>query len=361
MGFAMDENDIPEQVDHGRRRFLSTAGTAALAVGAAELGMTGSAEAQAGRARRAGQPAVMPGTKASFGPVKQVKAGLLNVGYVTAGPAGGRPVILMHGFPYDIHSYAGVAPLLAADGYRVIVPYIRGHGTTSFLSSATPRSGEQAAFALDTIALMDALKIDKAIMAGYDWGSRTGDVIAALWPARCKALVSVGGYLITNLAANKMPLPPKAEWAWWYQYYFAIERGVLGLTQYRHDLGELIWKFNSPTWHFDPATYDRTAAAFNNPDYVPIVIGNYRWRLSLVRTQPQYASIEDRLQQTPVIAVPTITIDGEYDPFTRPGHGAAYRDKFSGKYKHETLPVGHNVPQEAPRAFAEAVMKADSL
>ena len=267
----------------------------------------------------------------------------------------------MHGFPYDIHSYVEVTPLLAAEGYRVIVPYFRGHGTTTFLSSAASRSAEQAAFALDILALMDELKIDKAIIGGYDWGSRTGDIIAALWPERCKALVSVSGYLITNLDDNKKPVPPKAEWAWWYQYYFATERGVLGLTEYRHDLGELIWKFNSPTWHFDTATYDRTAAAFNNPDYVPIVIDNYRWRLSLTQSEPQYTSIEARLQQTPVIAVPTITIDGEHDPFTPPGHGAAYRDKFSGKYAHQTLPVGHNVPQEAPRAFAEAVLKVDSF
>jgi pimeloyl-ACP methyl ester carboxylesterase len=360
-GVAVDENDIPDQVDQGRRRFLSSASTAALAVGAAGLGVAGAADAQAAAAKRASTPAVKPGTSAAFGPVKQVRAGVLNVGYVAAGPADGRAVVLMHGFPYDIHSYAAVTPLLAAEGYRVIVPYFRGYGTTTFVSSATPRSAEQAAFAVDILALMDALKIDKAILAGYDWGSRTGDIIAALWPARCRALVSASGYLITNLAAEKEPLPPKAEWAWWYQYYFATERGVLGLTDYRHDLGELIWKFNSPTWHFDAATYDRTAAAFNNRDYVPIVIDNYRWRLSLAKSQPQYATIEARLQHTPVIAVPAITVDGEYDPFTAPGHGAAYRDKFSGKYAHETLPVGHNVPQEAPRAFAEAVMKVDSF
>jgi pimeloyl-ACP methyl ester carboxylesterase len=360
-GFAVDENDIPDQVDRARRHFLSTAGTAALAAGAAGLGVMGAADAQASPAKRAGRTAVVPGTSASLGPVKQVKAGLLNVGYVAAGPADGRPVILMHGFPYDIHSYVEVAPLLAAEGYRVIVPYFRGYGTTTFQSSATPRSAEQASFALDILALMDELKIHKAILAGFDWGSRTGDIIAALWPGRCRALVSVSGYLITSLAAEKKPLPPKAEWAWWYQYYFATERGVLGLTDYRRDLGELIWKFNSPTWHFDTATYDRTAAAFRNPDYVPIVINNYRWRLSLAKSEPQYASVEARLQQTPVIAVPTITIDGEYDPFTAPGHGAAYRDRFSGKYAHETLPVGHNVPQEAPRAFAEAVLKVDSF
>jgi pimeloyl-ACP methyl ester carboxylesterase len=208
---------------------------------------------------------------------------------------------------------------------------------------------------------MDALEIEKPILAGYDWGSRTGDIIAALWPQRCRALVSTSGYLITNLAANKLPLPPKAEWAWWYQYYFSTERGELGLTQYRHDLGELIWKFNSPTWSFSEATYDQTAAAFENPDYVAIVIGNYRWRLGLDPSEPRYARIEKRLQQAPVIGVPTITIDGADDPFTPAGDGSAYRSKFTGRYEHQTLPVGHNVPQEAPKAFADAVMRVDSF
>jgi pimeloyl-ACP methyl ester carboxylesterase len=354
----MDENEPPGGINLGRRRFLGTASNAALAIGAAGFGLIGRTRRPRARASGAG-PAAEPATRASFGPVKQIKAGVLDVGFVEAGPPHGQAVILMHGFPYDIHSYAEVAPLLAAEGYRVVVPYFRGCGTTTFRASSIPRNADQAAFASDILALMDALKIDKAILAGFDWGSRTGDIIAALWPERCKALVSVTGYLITNLAANKLPLPPKAEWAWWYQYYFATERGVLGLTRYRHDLGKLIWKFNSPTWHFDDATYDRTAAAFSNPDYVSIVIGNYRWRLSLAKAEPQYASIEDRLQRAPVIAVPTITIDGEYDPFTPPGHGAAYRDRFGGQYAHETLPVGHNVPQEAPQAFSEAVMKAD--
>jgi pimeloyl-ACP methyl ester carboxylesterase len=249
-----------------------------------------------------------------------------------------------------------VAPLLAAEGYRVIVPYFRGYGSTSFLSPATPRNVDQAAFALDILALMDALRIESALLAGYDWGSRTGDIIAALWPKRCKALVSVSGYLITNLAANKLPLPPAAENDWWYQYYFDTERGVLGLEQYRSELGEFIWKFNSPTWKFSSETYARTAAAFTNPDYVAIVIGNYRWRQSLAPSEPEYASIEKRLQQAPTIAVPTITIDGEYDPFTPAGDGAAYRAHFTGPYEHRVFPVGHNVPQEAPREFAQAVV-----
>ena len=256
--------------------------------------------------------------------------------------------MLLHGWPYDIHSYVDVAPLLASAGYRVIVPYFRGYGTTTFLSNATPRNVDQAAFALDILALMDALKIEQAILAGFDWGSRTADIIAALWPERCKALVSVTGYLITNLAAGKLPLPPKSEWDWWYQYYFTTERGLRGLTDYRYDLGKFVWTFNSPTWKFSEATYNLTAAAFNNPEYVSIVIGNYRWRLSPAPSEPEYASLEKRLQEAPVIAVPTITIDGKHDPFTPPRDGAAYRDKFSGKYAHETLPVGHNVPQEAP-------------
>jgi pimeloyl-ACP methyl ester carboxylesterase len=302
---------------------------------------------------------VIPRTKASFGPVKQIKAGVLNVGYVEAGPADGPAVVLMHGFPYDIHSYVEVTPLLAAEGYRVIVPYFRGYGTTAFLPQKTPRNVDQAAFALDILALMDALKIKRAVLAGYDWGSRTCDIIAALWPARVKALVSVTGYLITNLAAQKEPLPPKAENDWWYQYYFDTERGVLGLEKYRYEMGDFIWQFNSPTWHYSEATYAQTAQAFNNPDYVSIVIGNYRWRQSRYPSEPEYAAIEAKLQKAPTIAVPTITIDGKYDPFTPAGNGSAYRDKFTGEYRHLTFDVGHNVPQEAPEKFAEAVVAVD--
>jgi pimeloyl-ACP methyl ester carboxylesterase len=353
----MDISEGPVVVSHSRRRFLGAAGAAALAAGAAQLGMTGSATAQADAAGAAGLAAA----STAFGPVRQINAGVLNVGYAEAGPANGRPVILMHGFPYDIHSYDEVAPLLAAQGYRVIVPYFRGYGSTTFLSASAPRNVDQAAFALDILALMDALGIERAILAGYDWGSRTGDIIAAVWPKRVKALISVAGYLITNLAANKLPLPPKAENDWWYQYYFDTERGLLGLTKYRYELGLFVWKFNSPTWTFSTATYDQTAAAFNNPDYVSIVIGNYRWRQSLYPAEPEYASIEAKLQQAPAIAVPTITIDGKYDPFTPAGDGAAYRDKFTGKYEHRVLPVGHNVPQEAPAAFAQAVIDVDDM
>jgi pimeloyl-ACP methyl ester carboxylesterase len=341
-----------------RRRFL---GTAAVTMAAAQFGMFGSADAPSSAVKRTNPTTTMQEAISSFGPVKQIEAGVLNVGYVEAGPANSQAVMLLHGWPYDIHSYVEVAPWLAAAGYRVIVPYFRGYGTTTFLSHATPRNVDQAAFALDILALMDVLEIEKAILAGFDWGSRTADIIAALWPERCKALVSVTGYLITNLATEKLPLPPRSEWDWWYQYYFTTERGELGLTKYRYDLGKLIWKFNSPTWNFSEAAYTRTAAAFNNPDYIRIVIGNYRWRLSLAPGEPRYASLEKRLQGSPVIAVPTITIDGKYDPFTPPGNGSAYRNKFSGKYAHETLPVGHNVPQEAPQAFARAVIAVDGL
>jgi pimeloyl-ACP methyl ester carboxylesterase len=351
---------MPGEINRDRRRFLGAAGAAAVAIGAAQFGLAGCTKAQTTQAGALNGPALALGT-ASFGPVKQIHAGVLNVGYVEAGPASGRPVVLMHGFPYDIHSYVEVAPLLAANGYRVVVPYFRGYGTTTFLSASTPRNVDQAAFALDILALMDALKIKNAILAGYDWGSRTGDIIAALWPHRVKGLVSGGGYLITNLAAEKQPLPPAAENAWWYQYYFDTERGVRGLTKYRYEFGLFVWKFNSPTWKFSTATYDQTAAAFNNPDYVKIVTGNYRWRQGLYPREPEYAGIESKLQKTPAIAVPTITIDGKHDPFTLPGNGAAYRGHFTGKYEHRNFDVGHNLPQEAPRAFAQAVVDVSRL
>jgi pimeloyl-ACP methyl ester carboxylesterase len=359
----MDTSKNPDEHLPNRRRFLSTTGTAAVAAGALQLGLAGRAGAQVTRGGpgKAGPAAAAAGTTPPFGPVQQVDAGVLNVGYVDIGPASGQPVVLMHGFPYDIHSYEKVAPLLAAQGYRAIVPYFRGYGTTTFRSAKTPRNVDQVAFALDILALMDALHIKSAILAGYDWGSRTGDIIAALWPDRCKALISVTGYLITNLAANRLPIPPKNENDWWYQYYFCTPRGVLGLEEYRYEMGQFIWTFNSPTFKYSQETYDRTAAAFNNPDYVPIVIGNYRWRLSLAPAEPEYLEIENKLQKVPTVGVPTITIDGRYDPFTPPGNGSAYRDHFTGKYAHKTFPVGHNVPQEAPEAFAKAVIEADHL
>jgi pimeloyl-ACP methyl ester carboxylesterase len=347
-----------EPTNEGRRHFLLATGAAVLAAGVTPLvtGTTAMA-AETGGTKSAGAAAA-----AGFGPVRQIDAGVLNVGYVEAGPADGTPVVLMHGFPYDIHSYVEVAPLLAAEGYRVIVPYFRGYGSTSFRSVGTPRDVDQAAFALDILALMDALCIERAVLAGYDWGSRTGDIIAALWPERVKALVSVTGYLITNLAANLSPIPPASENDWWYQYYFCTERGVQGLTEYTSEFTDFVWRFNSPHWNYSAATLARTVAAFTaNPDFVPIVIGNYRWRLSLAPAEPAYAALESRLQKAPAITVPTITIDGKNDPFTPAGDGSSYRSHFTGKYEHRVFNVGHNVPQEAPREFAQAVVDADRL
>ena len=348
---------MSEEINHDRRRFL---GTAALTIAAAELLMTGSADAQSGKAKPADAPTTEPGTNTSFGPLKQIDAGLLNIGYAEAGPSGGPVAILLHGWPYDIHSFVDVAPLLAAAGYRVIVPYLRGYGTTRFLSRETFRNGQQSVVALDIVALMDALKIQKAILAGFDWGGRTADIIAALWPERCKALVSVSGYLIGSQEANKAPLPPKAELQWWYQYYFATERGRAGYDKYRHDFAKLIWQIASPKWNFDDATFDRTAASFENPDHVAIVIHNYRWRLGLAEGEPKYDDLEKRLAEGPVITVPTITLEGDANGAPQPDP-SSYARKFSGKYAHRTVKggVGHNLPQEAPQAFAEAVVDVD--
>ena len=289
--------------------------------------------------------------------LRQIDAGLLNVGYVEAGPADGPAVILLHGWPYDIHSYADVAPLLAAQGYRVIIPYLRGYGTTRFLADDTFRNGQPSALAVDTTALMDALEIDKAILAGCDWGARTADIVAALWPERCKALVSVSGYLIGSQEANRMPLPPEAELQWWYQYYFATERGRAGYAQYRHDFAKLIWRIASPKWNFDEATFERSAASLDNPDHVDIVIHNYRWRLGLAEGEPDYAELEKRLAEAPVITVPTITLEGDANGAFHPDP-SAYAGKFSGSYSHRTIEggIGHNLPQEAPDAFAQAVL-----
>ncbi len=344
-----------ERLDHARRRFLGAA-TMALAVGT--LGGIGSADAQPGGSMPI--PPIKPGTHTSFGPLKQINAGVLNVGYAEAGPPDGPVVILLHGWPYDIHSFADVAPLLAGAGYRVIVPYLRGYGATRFISSATFRNGQPAALATDSVALMDALKIEKPILAGYDWGARTANVIAALWPERCKAMVSVSGYLIGGQEANKMPLPPKAELAWWYQFYFATDRGALGYDKYRHDFAKLIWQLASPKWDFDDATFDRSAAAFDNPDHVAIVIHNYRWRLGLAQGEAKYDGLEKRLATTPVITVPTITLEGDANGAPHP-EPASYARKFSGKYAHRLITggIGHNLPQEAPQAFAQAVVDVD--
>ncbi|MFF7751730.1 alpha/beta fold hydrolase [Streptomyces sp. NPDC007971] len=350
-----------------RRTFSKALGVGTGATAASLSGFQGLPAAAAAGQDATGSPttpALTPVTHTSFDSLKQVRAGLLDVGYAEAGSAHGPVVICLHGWPYDIHSFVDVAPLLASQGYRVIVPHLRGHGSTRFLSARTFRNGQQSAVALDIIALMDALKIDKAVLAGFDWGARTADIIAALWPQRCKALVSVSGYLITNLEANLKPLAPKAEYAWWYQYYFATERGRLAMEDRtkRHELTRLVWDTVSPTWDFDDATFERTAAAFENPDYVDIVIHNYRWRLSLADGERRYDGIEKRLAARPVIAVPAITLDAERDPFTAPGDGTAYRDRFTGAYDHRSLAgIGHNLPQEAPAAFAQAVVDADRL
>jgi pimeloyl-ACP methyl ester carboxylesterase len=348
---------MAEEIKYDRRRFLRTA---AMTIAAAQVGSTGSAAAQSSRANPASVPTIKPGTNKSFGSLKQIDAGVLNVGYAEAGPAAGFAVILLHGWPYDIHTYVDVTPLLASAGYRVIVPYLRGHGPTRFLSGDTLRNGQQSVIALDIIAFMDALKIEKAIIAGCDWGARTANIIAALWPERCKAMVSVSGYLIGSQEIGKMPLPPKAELQWWYQYYFATERGRAGYDKYRHDFAKLIWQLASPKWKFNDATFDRSAASFDNPDHVSIVIHNYRWRLGLAEGESKYDDLEKRLATFPVITVPTITLEGDANGAPHPD-ASSYAKKFSGKYQHRLIKggIGHNLPQEAPQAFAKAVVDVD--
>ena len=346
---------MPHEINHFRRRFFATA---AMTLAAGRLGLFDDVHAQSGTTTQAGSP----GTHTSFGSLKQIDAGALNVGYAEAGPVNGPVVMLLHGWPYDIHTYVDVAPLLAANGCRVIVPCVRGYGSTSFLSTSTIRNGQPSVIALDVMALMDALSIDKAIVAGCDWGARTAAIVAALWPQRCKALVSVSGYLIGGREANKKPLPPEAELQWWYQFYFATERGRIGYEAYRRDFARLIWRLASPEWHFDDATFDRSAASFDNPDHVRIVIHNYRWRLGLAEGEPAYDSLENRLAGGPVISVPTITLEGDANGAPHPAP-AAYAAKFSGKYIHRNLTggIGHNLPQEAPKAFAAAVIDVDAL
>ncbi len=299
-----------------------------------------------------------PTLSSDFGDVRQIDAGLLDVGYVDAGPSAGPAVVLLHGWPYDIHSYVEVVPLLTAAGYRVTVPYLRGFGTTRFLSDETFRNGEQAVLALDVIAFMDALQIESALVAGFDWGARTADVVAALWPARCRGLVSVSGYLIGSREAGELPLPPEAEHQWWYQYYFATERGEAGYEKYRRDFAKLIWRTASPHWNFDDATFERSAASLDNPDHVAITIHNYRWRLGLAEGEAEYDELERRLAEGPLITVPTITLEGDANGAPHP-EPSAYAMKFSGEYSHRTVEggIGHNLPQEAPAAFAAAVLE----
>jgi pimeloyl-ACP methyl ester carboxylesterase len=352
----MTSIETPEHINHDRRRFF---GTAAISIAATQFAMSGFAHAQSGtpKSEDAPKPA-----NTSFGPLKQIDAGLLNVGYAEAGPADGPVVILLHGWPYDIHAFVNVAPVLAAAGFRVIVPYVRGYGTTRFLATDTFRNGQPSALALDLIAFMDELKIEKATLAGFDWDARTADIVTALWPERCKALVSVSGYLIGSQAAGKKPLPPKAELQWWYQYYFATERGREGYEANRHDFNRLIWQVASPQWKFDDATFDRSAASFDNPDHVGIVVHNYRWRLGLAEGESRYDDLERQLAASPVIAVPTITLEGDANgaPHLEPG---VYAKMFSGKYAHRTIAggIGHNLPQEAPQAFAQAVIEVGGV
>jgi pimeloyl-ACP methyl ester carboxylesterase len=298
----------------------------------------------------------------TFGPIKQINAGLLNVGYIDDGPANGPVVLLLHGWPYDIHSYAEVAPILTAKGYRVIIPYVRGCGTTQFLSPDTFRTGQTGAVAQDVIDLMDALKIQRAVIGGFDWGARSANVVAALWPERCKAMVSVSGYLISGVAANKQPLPPAAEYQWWYQFYFATERGALGYDKYRHDFGKLIWHTASPKWNFDDATFDRTAESFANPDYAKIVIHNYCFRLGIAEGEARYSDLEARIGARPAITVPSITLEGDANGAPHFPDDKPYRDRFTGKYANRVITggIGHNLPQEAPEAFAQAIIEVDN-
>jgi pimeloyl-ACP methyl ester carboxylesterase len=337
---------MTDQINLRRRRLL---GTTVASAGALQLGLGNLAWAQ-------------PTKSTGFSDIRQIDAGALNVGYVDAGPANGPVVMLLHGWPYDIHSFAAVTPLLTAQGYRVIVPYLRGYGSTRFLSAGTPRNGQQAVIAVDVIALMDALKIQQATFGAFDWGARTANIIAALWPERVRSMVSVSGYLIGSQKANQMPLPPKAEFAWWYQFYFATERGQAGYEANRRDFNKLIWQLASPKWKFDDATYERSAQSFDIPDHVAVVIHNYRWRLGLAQGEPQYDVLEQRLAAAPAIGVPTITMEGDANGAPHPDP-VAYAKKFTGKYRHRNVTggIGHNLPQEAPTAFASAVIEADHM
>ena len=346
---------MSDAIKQDRRRFLDRA---IVTLAAARLGMIGRLTRPFGTHRSRTSPSPMPEARTPIASLKQVDAGVLNVGYAESGPANGPAVTLLHGWPYDIHAFDDIAPALAAQGYRVIVPYLRGYGTTRFRSGDTFRNGQQSVLAADVIALMDALQIRKAVIGGFDWGSRTATIVAALWPERCKGLVAVSGYLVVNLEANRRPLPPKAELGWWYQYYFATERGALGYSENRYEFNKLIWKLASPKWDFDDATFNRTAASFDTPDHVAIVIHNYRWRLSLANGESQYDDLERKLSRAPVIALPAITIASDFDGAA--ADGKAYAKMFSGRYSHRVLEgIGHNVPQEAPQAFVKAIVDVD--
>ena len=340
-----------------RRSFLGGSAAGAVSIAGAQLVRVTSADAQSARAKEAARFKIKPGTNTSFASLKQIEAGVLNVGYAEAGPPNGPPVILLHGWPYDIYSFVDVTPLLASAGYHVIVPYLRGYGTTRFLSNEAMRNGQPSAVAVDIIALMDALKIERPIIGAFDWGARTACIIAALWPERCKALVSVSGYLIGSQEGGRMPLPPAAELQWWYQFYFATERGRVGYDKNRHEFNKLIWQTASPKWKFDDVTYNRSAVSFDNADHVAVVIHNYRWRQGLAEGEAKYDDLEKRLAAAPNINVPTVTMEGDANGAFHPDP-SAYAKKFTGKYTHRTLKggIGHNLPQEAPQAFVEAVI-----
>ncbi len=346
-----------EEVNRQRRRFV---GAAVVGLAAAEVTLMGSADAQSGQSVLRGPPAPQ-NAMTKLGPLRHIAAGVLSVAYYEAGPADGPPVLLLHGWPYDIHSYVDVAPMLAARGCRVIVPHLRGHGTTRFLDSATPRSGQQASIGADVIALMDALKVPRAVLAGYDWGGRAACVAAALWPERCTGLVSVNSYLIQDIAKAALPIAAKIEAGLWYQFYFQTERGRAGLTANRRDIARIMWTRNSPNWHFDDATFDRSARAFDNPDYVDVVIHSYRHRLGLAAGCPPYEELEKRLAAQPAITVPTITLDGDADGVVPATDGKSTAAKFAGGRQHRVIPnVGHNLPEEDPAPFAAAVWELAS-
>ncbi len=347
----MDMSFSTRSVDLLRRRLI---GTAAMATATLPLAALLASKVQASNAVTSTSK---PQSEPSFANPKQIRAGLLDISYIETGPSDGLPILLLHGWPYDIHSFEEVAPLLASKGYRVIIPSLRGYGGTRFVSDEVVRNGQPSALALDVIALMDALKIEKAVLAGFDWGARTANIISVLWPQRVQAMVSVSGYLIGSQEAGKTPLPPKAELAWWYQFYFATERGRFGYDKYRKEFAKLIWQLASPQWKFEDATFSRSAASFDNPDHVAVVIHNYRWRLGIADGEPQYAEFERQLAAFPVVTVPTITMEGDANGAPHP-EPPSYRNKFTGKYSHRLIRggVGHNLPQEAPKEFAQAVL-----
>ena len=335
---------MADAVDRHRRLILGAA-----LLGPAAIG--GKADAQA-------KPSAPPRALRKLEPLRHVETDVLNIAYYEAGPATGPEVILLHGFPYDIHTYADVAPILAAKGCRVIVPYLRGYGETRFRDKATPRSGEQAALGADVIALLDAFGIKRAVFAGHNWGGRAATVAAALWPDRCAGLVTVNSYLIQDLSRAMVPAPPENEEAMWYEYYFQLERGRAGLAANRRKIARMLWEEWSPDWDFDDATFDRSAGALDNPDFVDVAIHSYRHRFGNADGDPRYAELEKRLAAMPPITLPAVTLDGDSDGVIAAGDGSASAAEFAARRIHRVVKgAGHNIPQEAPEAFAAAVME----